>query len=315
MKKTLVTAGLAVLGAAAFAFAGCDNGTSALASAQDVYGMGAVSTVRLLGCELSGSAVKSLSAVKIADVASESETEEEGAVKEQAEKFNEYFTMLDSFLGEEVVTTKAVRNTDEQYAQYEIKLTITGKDLLGETETYLMYYTETLHKAKTEDDETEEEYTLEGVMVLDGEDYALRGERSYEEERGETENDLKIRAYPDPEDKDTYVQMKQENSVEKNETETEYVYSVVRDGKLIEETAVEFETEQKDNKEEIKYELEFRSGDAKGSYKLEKETKDGAVQIKVKYNIDGSSGTFRIRETENGYEYSFSDNSKKLFKK
>lgn len=311
MKKRFTAAGLALTGAALFAFAGCGTHSSALQSAQDVYGMGAVSTVKLLGSELSGSAVQSLSA--LTEISTEADTDAESAVKAQADKFNEYFSMLDSFLGEDLVSTKAERNTDEAYP-YETKLTINGRDLNGGKVSYLMYYTETLQKIKENDEETKEQYTLEGVMVLDGSDYSLLGEREYETERDETENELKIRAYPDVNDKTTYVQMKQESSVEKNETEQEYVYSVYQNNKLIEETKVEFETERKGAKEEVEYELEFLQGTAKGKYKVEKETKNGVVEMKVKYVLDGASGSFRIRQTEDGYEYTFSDNTKKVYK-
>ncbi|MDE6059050.1 MAG: hypothetical protein K2G44_03315 [Clostridia bacterium] len=312
MKKRFIAAGLALTGAMFFACTGCGNNSAALSSAQDVYGMGAVSTVKLLGSEIAGGAVKSLSAV--VSTAAETGGAGEDTVKAQADKFNEYFNMLDSFLGEDLVSTTAVKNTDEAYADYETKLTINGRDLDGEKVTYVMYYTETHVRTTVDKDEKKEEYTLVGVMVMDGGDYALRGEREYETERGETENELRIRAYPDIADKTTYVQMEQENSEETGETEQEYVYSVYQNGTLVEKTAVEFETERKGNKEEVEYELEFLQGSAKGKYKVEKETKNGVVEMKVKYTIDGKSGTFRIRQTKDGYEYTFSDNTQKVYK-
>ena len=150
-------------------------------------------------------------------------------------------------------------------------------------------------------------------MVIDGVDYYLEGERSEETEKDESETELKIRAYADKTDKTSYIQMEQEYSVEDGETETEYVYSIYANGELIEQTAVEFETENKNNKLETEYELEFRSGTSKGKYVVEREIKDNKISIKVKYNIDGKTGVFHIREItdENGnkqYEYTFSDN-------
>lgn len=341
MKKRNLFAGMALTGAALFALAGCGGSTAkALASAQDVYGMGAVTTVSLLGSEFSGEAVQRLSAVRIMDKRDVADGAQDGAeapaegaeqspaedaqteVKTQAERFHEYFNMLDSFLGEDVVTTEAVENPDKEgrYAEYETKLTVTGKDMYGNSVSHLMYYTEKLVKEEFDgkDSEREAEYRLAGVMVVDGEDYTLRGEREYEEEADETENELKIRAYPDPEDAETYVEMKQEISVEENETEKEYVYSIVRNGELIEETAVEFETERKGGKEEAEYELEFRKGEAKGKYSVERESKNGEVKMKVEYDIDGKKGEFYIRQTENAqgekqYEYKYSDESVLVF--
>ena len=326
------------------ALAACEDPESTangLSSPNDVYGMGAVSSVRLLGNNMSSSAVKTFSAVSAAtqtrackvELASSTIDNSEQEVKEQTERFNEYFTALDSFLGDDVVSTTTEVNTDSNY-EYETKMTINGKDFNGETVTYTMYYTETLVKADSadddedagdededvanEDEETENEYQLVGVMVIDGADYYLEGERSEETEKDESETELKIRAYADKTDKTSYIQMEQEYSVEDGETETEYVYSIYANGELIEQTAVEFETENKNNKVETEYELEFRRGTSKGKYVVEREVKDNKISIKVKYNIDGKTGVFHIREItdENGnkqYEYSYNDGSKQVF--
>ena len=296
-------------------------------SAEDAYGMGAVSSVRLLGNNMSSSAVKTFSKVNAISYTTSNYAaidKSEDDAKRQAKRFNEYFTALDSFLGDDVVSTITEANTDSNY-EYETKMTIKGKDFNGETVTYTMYYTETLVKADSadddgdenedaanEDEETENEYQLVGVMVIDGADYYLEGERSEETEKDESETELKIRAYADKTDKTSYIQMEQEYSVEDGETETEYVYSIYADGELIEQTAVEFETETKNNKVETEYELEFRRGTSKGKYVVEREVKDNKISIKVKYNIDGKTGVFHIHEITDGngnkqYEYTFSD--------
>ena len=337
MKKKFLLVGLCVTMATSMAFAACGNPeakTNALSSPNDVYGMGAVSSVKLLGSTMSANAVKTLSAVRAttkpyaSDVTTQSSTpdDSEQEVKKQTEKFNEYFTALDSFLGEDVVSTTE-ENTDSAYA-YETKMTISGKDFNGETVVYTMYYTETLVNAVLPDgeenededksEETESEYQLVGVMVVDGVDYHLEGERSVETEQDESETELKIRAYADITDKTSYIQMEQEYSVEDGETETEYVYSVYANGELLEQTAVEFETEQKNNKVETEYELEFRSGASKGKYVVEREVKENRSEIKVKYDIDGKTGVFHIREVtdKNGdrrYEYTFSDHEILVF--
>ncbi len=286
-------------------------------SAEDVYGIGAVSGVKLLKNNMPASAVKSFSAVNaIAYTTTEKSADE---AKRQAEKFNEYFTALDSFFGDDVVSTSTIANTDSNY-DYETKMTITGKDFNGETVTYTMYYTETLVETNStdENEETESEYRLVGIMTIDGANYYLEGERSEESEKDESETELKIRAYADKEDKTSYIQMEQEYSVENGETETEYVYSIYVGGELLEQTAVEFETENKDGKVETEYELEFRKGASKGKYIVKREVVENKAEIKVKYAIDGKSGEFRIREITdaNGdkqYEYTFSDNEKIVF--
>ncbi len=318
MKKKFMATGLALTavltGAAALSACGTDGGAL---GANDSYGIGAVSTVKLMGKHLSGQAVRTFASVGASAYAEENAPDAD-PVKRQAEKFNEYFTALDSFLGEDLVTTSTTANTDEHYP-FETKMTINGRDFNGDVVTYTMYYTETLIKQSADEkkEETESKYSLEGIMVMDGIEYYLEGKREDETERNESESELEIRAYADKNDRKTYVEMKHEISVEENENETEYVYSVYTDGKLIEETAVEFETERKNNKEETEYELEFRSGEAKGKYKVVREVKNDKTEIKVKYNLDGTSGEFRIREKTDAdgnkyYEYTFSDNSVKV---
>ncbi len=327
MKKKLLLVSLCLTMVAAMALAACGNPdkgkTNALSSPNDVYGIGAVSGVRLLKSNMPASAVKSFSAVnavantrtcevKLAPSAADAS---ESEVKGQSEKFNEYFTALDSFLGDDVVSTSTVANTDSNY-DYETKMTITGKDFNGKTVTYTMYYTETL--LQDDFDEDEQEYKLVGIMTIDGANYYLEGERSEESEKDESETELKIRAYADKEDKTSYIQMEQEYSIENGETETEYVYSIYAGGELLEQTAVEFETENKDGKVETEYELEFRKGASKGKYIVKREVVENKAEIKVKYAIDGKSGEFRIREITdaNGdkqYEYTFSDGSKQIF--
>ena len=317
MKKKFLLVGLCLTMAATMALAACGNPnkgkTIALSSPNDVYGMGAVSSVRLLGSSMPASAVKSFSAVNAIAYTTTDKSEDEA--KRQAERFNKYFTALDSFLGDDIISTATEKNTDSRYP-YDMKMTITGKDLNGNTISYLMYYTETLLQDDFDDDERE--YKLVGVMTIDGADYYLEGERSEENEKDESETELKIRAYADKEDKTSYIQMEQEYSVENGETETEYVYSIYVGGELLEQTAVEFETEDKDGKVETEYELEFRKGTSKGKYIVEREVVENKAEIKVKYAIDGKSGEFRIREItdKNGnkqYEYTFSDNEKMIF--
>ena len=295
------------------------NPTRINLSAEDVYGMGAVSSVRLLGSNLPTGAVQSFSAVAYTTSNYSVANKSEDDAKQQAKRFNEYFTALDSFLGEDIISTTTEENTDGQYP-YKLKMTITGKDLSGKIIPYVMYYTETLVGAdgeenddNEENEETENEYQLIGVMVIDNVDYYLEGERSEETEKDESETELKIRAYADIADKTSYIQMEQEYSVEDGETETEYVYSIYANGELLEQTAVEFETENNNNKVKTEYELEFRSGTSKGKYVVEREVKDNKISIKVKYNIDGKTGVFHIREITDGngnkrYEYTFSDN-------
>ncbi len=311
--------GIALAGATLLSMSGCGqtNGASALKDAKDIYGMGAVTAVKLLGSEFSGEALARLSTVQALS-ASASQGEDLTEVKANAEKFHQYLNMLDGFFGEEVVSTTISTNSDTGYSEYANKLTITGKDMKGANVVHLMYYNETLRQEEQEEDEVEREFTLEGVLVMNEVNYPMLGSRSEEQEANESEAEIEIRAYLNAEDKGTYVQMKQETSVEAGEVEKEYVYSVYQNNALIEETAVEFEIERRENREKAEYEVEFLTGTARGEYSVKRVTNGTEVGLKVEYLVSGKRGTFTVKELvgaggEVSYQYTFADGSTLTF--
>ncbi len=339
MKRVTI---LMVLAAMVFGATACGKDSSknndVVGASQDLYGMGAVTAVKLLGSEFSGEALSRLSAVKVmrtSDGSSSAEgstgatSDSEEVVKSQAEEIHQYMRMLDGFFGDDVVKTEVSANVDVAYA-YDYKLTITGKDVYGEDVVHIMYYTEKLLREEIEvddddwfeeaEEEIERSYALEGVLVMDGVNYPMRGERSEEVENDESEAEIKIRAYLNENDFNTFVQVEQELSQERNETEREYVYSVYQSGKLVEKTSVEFETERKNDKEKAEYEVEFLSGNGRGRYEVKRKIDQKGVFLHVNYSIDGKKGNFVIREEKgaNGevnYVYSFSDGAEKIFGK
>ncbi len=321
MKMKKFAVGLAAISAMSFALYGCNDdgsGSKALQNKNDVYGMSAVTAVKLLDSEFSGEALSRLSSVRrLRSGAVATAADGLASVKAQAEEFNKYVYMLDGFFGDEVVSTTVVENVDEGYA-YDYKLTIKGRNVAGEVVTNLMYYSEKMAREEIEDDddgqEIERSYTLEGVLVMDGVDYPMRGERNEESEADESEAEITIRAYLNAEDEGTYVQVEQETSEELGESEKEYVYSVYQGGRLIEKTAIEFETERSKNAEKAEYEVEFLSGNGRGRYEIKQIKKGSDRYLKVDYALDNQRGSFTVKEVvgENGvaYEYTFSDGSK-----
>lgn len=350
MKKT-VFAAIALGGIMALSLCACDSGTkgeggfaqagddktvlsgvetyAGLSSAESVYAMGAVTTAGYFAAEKTGS-VSAVSAKPLSAV-------EEGgsAAKEEAAEFNEYLGMIESFLDEAQLKTTLEQNTDEEFADYEIKLTVTGKDLGGEDVVHVLYYTETFTRTETKikegESETKTSYSLNGVMALGGETYTVRGERKEEEEsedgETETESEIIIRAYPDASDFKTYVQMAYGSETEeeqgKSEEEHSYVYTIVENGVLQEKTVVKSETETDDSETQTKYTVLFYGAEtgARSIYSLERETDaDGRETLKVFYKIYNGTGNapeqgiYRVEKDENGdYVYTFLDGSVKHY--
>lgn len=101
---------------------------------------------------------------------------------------------------------------------YETKITYNGQGLDNEEQTYIIYYKETIvnddDKGKDKD---EVETTLEGIAIVDGQEYKVFGEKEVEKDELEIELEIIF-------DKDNYVKISQE----KENNKTEYEYEVVK---------------------------------------------------------------------------------------
>lgn len=287
-----------------FTFCGCGSPGGVLTKTDDVYGMGAVSTVSLLQ-----SSIDAQSLTKLADISSEIQNDE-NQMSQQLERFNQYINMIDGLLDEDVVFTETEKNRDEKYSQFETKLIIKGKSFDGKVVEHIMYYNETLVKTETDDDEEEKIFKLEGVYLTDDAEFVMKGQRSEENEKDESSQGIKIAAYPSEDDLSTFVMVEQEFEKEDGETEQEYVYSIYSGGKCVEQTAVDFEKESEGQKDETCIEVEFISGEQKGVYEISRETVNGKIKLEVEYSIDGKKGEFEVIKTKdnNGndvYRYVF----------
>ena len=301
------------------------EGTAVEMGARNAYGIGAVTTAKLLAGGIAGTNAM-LSA-----------TSQEGAAdgagqgaQEAAGEFDEYFRMLDCFLDEDAFRTTVSENTDEGFA-FDYKMTVEGELLDGTAVSHTMYYSEESVGAVSDDDddhddddrdenEHTEAYRLTGVMVLDGVSYDMSGYRSVETEaeHNETEHseELWIRA-TDPQNARNYVQMDLETETEEEggsaEQEREYVYSVYADGKLTERTNVDFETENEDGTAETEYTLGILRDGVRSYYEVERaERESGSVTIGVRYRLgSGESGRFVVTQTADGeYVYRTDDGTR-----
>lgn len=301
------------------------EGTSVEAGARNAYGIGAVTTAKLLAGGITGTNAM-LSAASQDGAA---DTAGQGA-QEAAGEFDEYFRMLDCFLDEDVFRTTVSENTDEGFA-FDYKMTVEGELLDGTAVSHTMYYSEESIGAVSDDDddhddddrdenEHTEAYRLTGVMVLDGVSYDMSGYRSVETEaeHNETEQseELWIRA-TDPQNARNYVQMDLETETEEEdgsaEQEREYVYSVYADGKLTEHTNVDFETENEDGAAETEYTLGILRDGVRSYYEVERaERESGSVTIGVRYRLgSGESGRFVVTQTADGeYVYRTDDGTR-----
>lgn len=226
----------------------------------------------------------------------------------QVEILNKYLSLVESLLGGSGITGESVAPAEG----YEFGMRVTRVDLLGGHDSYELYFNKIFLGSETDGDETEENYSITGVLVTDGGTYRVSGTYQTESEEDGRESELFFRAYTG-DGADSYIEFRQSQESEHDdgdpETEAEYVYTVVADGVRRERTVVEYEGET----DETELSMVIDRYDADGSrisreqLFFEDETEDGARVIVVRGTLDGEAVAFRIYVRGDGYDYVFSD--------
>lgn len=181
---------------------------------------------------------------------------------------------------------------------YETKMVVSYRDLNGKALQYELHYNSIARPDNDDDDdddfddrfenESEEEYGIEGVMVIDGADYAIRGERESESEGSETESETSFRVTLSDA---SYMLVEQSYESERNETEQEYSYSVFENGRLTERSSFEYEEE--DGETELK--MTSRKGGESSVFYFERETVRGEEVIRIRVGSGSAAQSYYVR--------------------
>ena len=225
-----------------------------------------------------------------------------------------YMALVESLLSDGGFDFSSQTSDREGYAE---KTVISYKDMSGDAHDYVMYFNQTLTKSETDesdsedesddededesDGETEENYSIKGVMVIDGADYEIRGERKNESEEGESETETEFVVILG---ENRYIRVEQSVETEDGESEQEYCYSVYENGKLVERSEFSYETEE--NETELKM-TSFKDGKTQVLY-FEREIEKGeeVIEIHVGDGKHGKGYIVSIEKDENGVNrYSF----------
>ena len=232
-------------------------------------------------------------------------------IPETAE-LDRYMALVESLLSDGGFDFSSQTSDREGYAE---KTVISYKDMSGDAHDYVMYFNQTLTKSETDesdsedesddedesDGETEENYSIKGVMVIDGADYEIRGERKNESEEGESETETEFVVILG---ENRYIRVEQSVETEDGESEQEYCYSVYENGKLVERSEFSYETEE--NETELKM-TSFKDGKTQVLY-FEREIEKGeeVIEIHVGDGKHGKGYIVHIEKDENGdNRYSF----------
>lgn len=196
------------------------------------------------------------------------------------------------------VVKSEVKTSDRE--GYQFKYNLSAPSITGEYNIYTFYYNTTPEKDL--DDIGEYEEYINGIVLLDGVEYSVKGEREVEGSEEEVSFLIKLS------DSD-YVEIERES--ERNEEE--YSYTVISNGKKVFETEVEYEVK-KNAKTELKFETKQNGIKVKYVYEFSENTKGKFVKVKL---IDGQSeikAIIQILTDENGnpvYEFVSSESQTK----
>ena len=321
MKKALTVLGLAGALALSLGLAACgNNGTGTggdkfedLTTAESVYGFSAASAGMLISAMEGGEAQSFAAAYRggyeggfgegnfgegnfgsgegAGDTQQGAGDTQQGAGQADFSELDGYMALIESLLSDGGF---GVREGASEREGYEYTMVVTWRDLAGEKLEYTMHYNRLFTRTDRDDDwddfwedEYEEEYALEGVLVVDGQDYPVRGTRSVEEEGNESESETELRV--DLGGRTMLVE--QESESEGREQEQEYVYSVYEGRRLIERSA--FSYEQEDGETEIKM-LTVKDGVTQAFY-FERERVRGQERVLLRVGSGRDAKTYIVQ--------------------
>ncbi len=282
-----------------------DNKFEAINDAGSFYVYGAASVGTLLSAQSASSGVL-LSAQSASEI-----TLSYGIKTAQAQNgepqlgwVQKYMPLVESLLSEDNFSGSAT----DGYGEYQFGVIIECPDMLGGKTSYTMYYNKTFLESETDDDETEETYSIDGILCVGGAEYPVEGSYETETSSDESESELYFKAYTG-EDRSSFIEVTQEFETEsedgKDETEKEYVYSIFDNGELTEKTVVEYEKED----DELELKMTVEKNGATDELIFRETAEQGERVLQVSGKVNGRDMRFRIYVRQGQYHYVFEDGS------
>ena len=322
MKKLLTATILASALALTLGISACSAGEKApsggkfddLTTAESVYGFSAASAGMLISAMDGGKASASVKsfASSAAENAPEGETPAETpGTSDDLSRLDGYMALVESLVSDGGFGVDVASSDREGYTE---KMTVSYRDMDGASHQYTMYYNRIAVPDDDDDDdwddrfddEQEENYALEGVLSVEGTDYAVYGIQSSESEGGESESETEFRVTLG---ENRYMYVEQSSERENGENEQEYEYTVRENGQVVERSTFSYETERGET--ELKM-TSYKDG-ASETFYFERETYRGQEVVFVRIG-NGQSSQGYIVDTvtdENGTRYEYTPVSRR----
>lgn len=285
---------------------GGNGGFGELDTPEEIYGFSAASAGMLISA-MNGDAAATAAAESTdipadpgtgetpADPGTGTEIPSEPVVDSVTAELDGYMALVESLLsdGGFNVTTEA---SDRE--GYQVKSVVTYRDMHGNAIGYTMYYNEVLIPDDDDDDdddrdEIEEEYYIEGIMIVDGAEYPVRGERSSESEPGESEEETEFIVTLSSTRR---MVVEQSVETEDGEHEREYNYVIYEGRKVIERSTFEYEVEYGETEIEMTH---YKDG-VNTVFFFDKEMRHGKEVIRIRVGSTASpTASYIVNLVEN----------------
>lgn len=285
---------------------GGTGGFGELDTPEEIYGFSAASAGMLISAMDTGAASTAAESTDIptdpgtgetpADPGTGTEIPSEPVVDSVTAELDGYMALVESLLsdGGFNVTTEA---SDRE--GYQVKSVVTYRDMHGNTIGYTMYYNEVLIPDYDDDDddddwdEIEEEYYIEGIMIVDGAEYPVRGERSSESEPGESEDETEFIVTLSSTRR---MVVEQSVETEDGEHEREYNYVIYEGRNVIERSTFEYEVEYGETEIEMTH---YKDG-VNTVFFFDKEMRHGKEVIRIRVGSTASpTASYIVNLVEN----------------
>lgn len=284
---------------------GGNGGFGELDTPEEIYGFSAASAGMLISAMDTGAASTAAESTDIpadpgtgetpADPGTGTEIPSEPVVDSVTAELDGYMALVESLLsdGGFNVTTEA---SDRE--GYQVKSVVTYRDMHGNAIGYTMYYNEVLIPDDDDDDdddrdEIEEEYYIEGIMIVDGAEYPVRGERSSESEPGESEDETEFIVTLSSTRR---MVVEQSVETEDGEHEREYNYVIYEGRNVIERSTFEYEVEYGETEIEMTH---YKDG-VNTVFFFDKEMRHGKEVIRIRVGSTASpTASYIVNLVEN----------------
>lgn len=226
-------------------------------------------------------------------------TKESDLDSAQTEIIDKYMSLVVNLFG----SSKIESNVAKGDINYQFAMNIHYTNLNGEVVFFKMLFNKLLLSEEKEEDEVEQNYAIDGILLKGNEKYLVEGLHKVETEKGESESEMYFKAFLNSE-KTSYIEVQQnfeiENDAQENEIEQEFIYSLYNNGKVVEKNTIKYESED----DELSLKMHIITENETNNLLFNYEKIENKNALHVVGNIGDKSINYYIYFQKDGYQYS-----------